>query len=309
MAITKSKVLIIGVTGYIGKNVCKASINLGHPTFILVRSLISADPAKAELINSFQESGVTALKGDLNDHESLVSAFRQVDVVISTVGGASLVDQIKILQAATEAGTIKRFFPSEFGIEVDRLDLEFKVADGLFGEKRKVRRAIEKSGIPYTYVAAGAFAGWFLATLCQENTRTPPRDKVTIWGDGNTRAILNDEDDIGTFTIKAIDDPRTKNRILIRPKENITSQNEAIALWEKKIGKTLEKTMVPKEDVFKLIHVQSPFPLNLPHAFRYYIFVKGAQTSFEFESNDVEATKLYPQVKYTTVSEYLDRFV
>ncbi|BBN12523.1 endonuclease III [Marchantia polymorpha subsp. ruderalis] len=34
---------------------------------------------------------------------------------------------------------------------------------------------------------------------------------------------------------------------------------------------------------------QSPFPLSLPHAFRYYIFVKGAQTSFEFGSNDVEA--------------------
>ncbi|BBN01143.1 protein MpLAR-like3 [Marchantia polymorpha subsp. ruderalis] len=182
MAITKSKVLIIGATGYIGKNVCKASVKQGHPTFILVRSLISADPAKAELIKSFQESGVTALK-------SLVSAFRQVDVVNSTVGGASLVDQIKILQAATEAGTIKRFLPSEFGIEVDRLELEFRMTDGLFGDKRKVRRAIEKFGIPYTYVA------WCLRRL----------------------------DNIGTFTIKAIDDHRTQNRILhIRPKENIT---------------------------------------------------------------------------------------
>lgn len=53
---------MIGATGYIGKNVCKASVNQGHPTFILVRSLISADPAKAELIKSFQESGVTVLK-------------------------------------------------------------------------------------------------------------------------------------------------------------------------------------------------------------------------------------------------------
>lgn len=62
MAITKSKALMTGATGYIGKNVCKASVNQGHPTFILVRSLISADPAKAELIKSFQESGVTVLK-------------------------------------------------------------------------------------------------------------------------------------------------------------------------------------------------------------------------------------------------------
>ncbi|PTQ42191.1 LOW QUALITY PROTEIN: hypothetical protein MARPO_0031s0156 [Marchantia polymorpha] len=119
-------------------------------------------------------------------------------------------------------------------------------------------------------------------------------------------AILKDEDDIGTFTIKPL---MIINRILqIRPKENITNQNEAIALWEKKISKTLEKTIVPEGEVVKLIE-KSPYPLNLPYAFRYYIFGKGAQTSFEFGSNDVEATELYPQVKYTTVSEYLDRFV
>ena len=46
-------------------------------------------------------------QGDLYDHESLVKAFKQVDVVISTVGHMQLGDQGKIIAAIKEAGNIK----------------------------------------------------------------------------------------------------------------------------------------------------------------------------------------------------------
>lgn len=40
------------------------------------------------------------------------------------------------------------------------------------------------------------------------------------------------------------------------------------------------------------------------------IFVKGDQTNFEIEpSFGVEASELYPDVKYTTVDEYVNQFV
>lgn len=67
-------------------------------------------------------------------------------------------------------------------------------------------------------------------------------------------AIFNKEEDIGTYTIKAVDDPRTLNKILyIRPPANTFSFNELVALWEKKIGKTLEKVYVPEEQLLKNI--------------------------------------------------------
>ena len=46
-------------------------------------------------------------QGDLYDHESLLKAIKQVDVVISTVGDAQLADQFKIVDAIKEAGNIK----------------------------------------------------------------------------------------------------------------------------------------------------------------------------------------------------------
>lgn len=58
-----------------------------------------------------------------------------------------------------------------------------------------------------------------------------------------------DEDDIATYTIKCIDDPRTLNKtIYIRPQENILTQNEVIAKWEKLSGKVLEKVHVPADE-------------------------------------------------------------
>lgn len=62
------------------------------------------------------------------------------------------------------------------------------------------------------------------------------------------------EEDIGTFTIKAVDDPRTLNKTLyLRLPANTLSFNELVALWEKKIDKTLEKVYVPEEGVLNLI--------------------------------------------------------
>ncbi|XP_059637198.1 phenylcoumaran benzylic ether reductase Betv6-like [Cornus florida] len=305
----KSKILIIGGTGYIGKFIVEASVKAGHPTFALVRESTVSDPVKGKLMDSFKNAGVTLLYGDLYDHESLVKAIKQVDVVISTVGHSQLVDQVKIIAAVKEAGNVKRFFPSEFGNDVDRVH-PVEPAKTAFSVKAQIRRAIEAEGIPHTYVASNCFAGYFLPTLVQPGATAPPRERVIILGDGNPKAIFNEEHDISTYTIKAVDDPRTLNKILyLRPSKNIYSFNELVSLWEKKIGKTLERIYVPEEKLLKDIQ-EATSPINVFLAIHHSVFVKGDHTNFEIEpSFGVEASELYPDVKYTTVEEYLDQFV
>lgn len=309
MAHQKSKVLIIGGTGYIGKFIVEASAKANHPTFVLVRETTVNDPAKGALIQNFKNLGGTLLYGDLYDHESLVKAIKQVDVVISTVGNMQLADQTKIIAAIKEAGNVKRFFPSEFGNDVDRVHA-VEPAKSAFAIKAQIRRAIEAEGIPYTYVSSNCFAGYFLPTLVQPGATSPPRDKVIILGDGNPKAIFNKEEDIGTYTIRAVDDPRTLNKVLyLKPPRNIYSFNELVALWEKKIGKVLEKVYVPEDKLLNDI-LESPIPINVILAINHSVFVKGDHTNFEIEpSFGVEASELYPDVKYTTVEEYLDQFV
>ncbi|KAJ8442000.1 hypothetical protein Cgig2_020145 [Carnegiea gigantea] len=294
MAAEKSKILVIGGTGYIGKYIVEASAKEGHPTFALVRQQTLSNPAKTTIIDKFKNLGVILLQGDLYDHEGLVAALKQVDVVISTVGFLQLADQVNIIAAIKEAGNIKRFFPSEFGNDVDRTNA-VEPARSIFEIKAKIRRAVEAEGIPHTYVSSNCFAGYFLPSLVQPGATTPPRDKVVILGDGNA---------------KAVDDPRTLNKIVyIRPPGNTYTFNELVALWEKKIGKTLEKIYVPEEQILKQIQEAAP-PTNVVMSIGHSVFVKGDQTNFDIEPYfGAEASELYPDVKYTTVDEYLNQCV
>ncbi|KAG5613341.1 hypothetical protein H5410_024622 [Solanum commersonii] len=301
----KSKVLIIGGTGYIGKFVVEASAKFGHPTFALVRETTISDPVKGKIVENFKNLGVTIINGDLYDHESLLKAIKQVDVVISTVGDAQLADQFKIVDAIKEAGNIKRFFPSEFGMDVDKVNAVEPIKS-TFVAQAKTRRAIEAAEIPYTYIACNYFAGPFLPNLVQPGATAPPQDKVIIPGDGNVKAVFNEEHDIGTYTIKAVDDPRTLNKTLyIRPPKNTLSFNELVAIWEKLISKTLEKIYIPGEQILKDIGT-SPTLINYMLACNHSTFVEGDHTNFEIEpSFGVEASEVYPDVKYTTVEEYM----
>ena len=61
--------------------------------------------------------------------------------------------------------------------------------------------------------------------------------------------IFVDEDDVATYTVKTIDDPRTLNKTLyLRPQENILTQRQLIEKWEKLLGRTLEKFHISAQD-------------------------------------------------------------
>nr|ACA60729.1 phenylcoumaran benzylic ether reductase 1 [Linum corymbulosum] len=302
----KSKILVIGGTGYIGKHIVEASAKAGNPTFALVRE--STLSSKSAVIDGFKSLGVTIVVGDVDDHEKLVKTIKEVDIVISALG-QQIPDQVKIIAAIKEAGNVKRFLPSEFGNDVDRTRAVEPV-NSIFQEKVKIRRAVEAAGIPHTFVSSNCFAGYFLPNLNQPGATSPPRENVIILGDGTAKAVYNKEQDIGTFTIKAAQDPRTLNKIVyIRPQSNTYSFNDLVALWEKKIGKTLQKIYIPEEQILKNIQ-EAEIPMNIIYALGHAVFVLGDQTYFEIEpSFGLEASELYPEVKYTTVEEYLDQFV
>lgn len=67
-----------------------ASAKAGHETFTLVRESTLSNLDKADTIEKFKSLGMKFFHGDLNNHESLPMAIKQVDVVISTVGFAQL---------------------------------------------------------------------------------------------------------------------------------------------------------------------------------------------------------------------------
>lgn len=304
----KAKVLIIGATGYIGKRLVKASIALGHPTFILYRPKTVSERDKCQMLMGFKMEGANLLQGSLDDHGSLVSALKQVDVVVSSVASDSILEQLKLIEAIKQVGTIKRYLPSEFGMDVDRMEHAIPPGNLVFIDKRTVRRAIEKANIPYTYISPNCFAGIFLAGLAQLATFMPPRDHVNIYCQGDKKCIWVDEEDAAMYTMMAIDDDRTLNKVLyIRPPANILTQMEVVRIWEKLIGKELNKTFLSQEEWLSTMNKVAFFE-QIAVAHLYQIFYCG-DLDFEVQgTRGVDSSDLFPDYKYVTAEEYLKRF-
>ncbi|KAK8471783.1 hypothetical protein PHAVU_002G032866 [Phaseolus vulgaris] len=315
----KDRILVLGPTGAIGRHIVWASLKAGNPTYVLVRDtpptvnkprlVTAANPeTREELLQNYKNSGAFLIQGDMNDHQSLVNAMKQVDVVICSFGRLLIEDQVKIIAAIKEAGNIKRFFPSEFGLDVDRHDSVEPVRE-VFEEKAKIRRIIEAEGVPYTYLCCHAFTGYFLRNLAQIDITVPPRDKIFIQGDGNVKGAYITEADVGSFTIEAANDPNALNKTVhLRLPANYLTLNEIVSLWEKKIGKTLEKIYVPEEKVLKDIQ-ESSFPNNYLLALYHSQQIRGDAVYEIDPAKDIEASEAYPYVKYSTVDEYLNQFV
>ncbi|KAK9091144.1 hypothetical protein Sjap_024321 [Stephania japonica] len=133
-----------------------------------------------------------------------------IEVVVSTVGGAGILHQLVLVEAIKAVGTMKRFLPSKFGHDIDRANPVEPVT--FYNKKQMVRRLIEALGIPYTYICCNSIAAWPYDDKHHPSDVLPPLDQIPIHGDGNIKAYFIDGEDIGKFTMKAIEDSRAINK-------------------------------------------------------------------------------------------------
>ncbi|VAH41733.1 unnamed protein product [Triticum turgidum subsp. durum] len=243
----KSRVLVVGGTGYIGRRIVKASLAQVHETYVLMRPEIGLDIDKLQMLLSFKAQGARLLEASLDDHRGLVAAVKQVDVVVSAMSGVhfrshNLHLQLKLVEAIKEAGNVKRFLPSEFGMDPARMGHALEPGRITFDEKMEIRRAIEEGNIPHTYISANCFAAYFVPNLCQMRTLLPPKEKVHVYGDGNVKGTdLANQVGIGHY---------------------------------------------------------------------YHIFYEGCLTNFDIrDDGEEEASLLYPEVQYTRMDEYMQRYL
>ncbi|KAA8529214.1 hypothetical protein F0562_033987 [Nyssa sinensis] len=303
------RVLIVGATGFIGRFIAEAGLDAGLPTYILVRSPATC-PSRAKTIKVLQEKGAIVIHGVVKDQEFMEKVLKEyeIDIVISAVGGANILDQLTLVHAINAVGTVKRFLPSEFGHDVDRAD---PVEPGLtmYKEKRRIRRLIEESGVPYTYICCNSIASWPYFDNTHPSEVLPPLDQFQIYGDGSVKAYFVAGTDIGKFTIKTVDDIRTLNKLVhFRPSCNFLNINELASLWEKKIGRTVPRVTVTEDDLLVAAR-ENIIPQSVVASFTHDIFIKGCQTNFSIDGpGEVEVSTLYPDESFRTVDDCFNDF-
>lgn len=86
---------------------------------------------------------------------------------------------------------MQRFIPSEFGSDPDKVRISrLDAGNNFYKHKSEIRRLVEAEGLPYTCISCNLFTSVLLPSLIQPGLKAPPRDKVTIFGDGNTKGLF-----------------------------------------------------------------------------------------------------------------------
>ncbi|KAB5524748.1 hypothetical protein DKX38_022497 [Salix brachista] len=266
------QVMIIGSVGFNGGFIAEVSLECGRPTYLLIRSEL-ASLCKASAIKFLEDRRASTM---YVTNTSLVREHK-IEMVISAVGGASIADQVKLVNAIEAAGTVKRikdrhalsynhFLPSEFGHDIDKAD---PVEPGLtmYEENRQVRRYIEEAGtFAATYFVAGS--------------------------------------DIGKLAIKSIVDNRTLNKTVhFRPPSSLLSTNELASLWEEKLGYKPPRVTITEGDLLADAR-EMRIPQSIVAAITHDIFIKSCQINYSLEQpNDVEVCSLYPELPFRTLDE------
>ena len=299
-----TRILIVGATGHLGRELVKAARQQSAEVHALVRPSTRRDPAR---MKPLLDAGATIHEGDLADDASLLRACRAVDVVISAVGGLQIGDEAALVRAVKEAG-VQRFVPSDFGLDPAAAG---PGSCALFDAKAAVQESVKKAGIPYTFVHSNGFFSYWafsLGDLSRLGGKLPP-DEVNVYGDGNVMGALTSVPDIATVTVRAVHDPRMRNQEL-HIRANTITQNLLIALWQTASGRTVARVGVPAAELEKVIAgatAPDQGMLLVGSQLHRSLWIRG--DSVKRVPTALEATEVYPDMAFQTIEQAFAQFV
>jgi uncharacterized protein YbjT (DUF2867 family) len=217
-------ILVTGATGTVGRSVVEQLVKRGADVRALVR-----DPAKASF-----PAGVTAVKGDLLDVESMRSALSGVSTLflLNAVVPDEFTQALIALNLAREAGIERIVY-----LSVIHSDVYVNVPH--FAGKYGVERMIEQMGLNATILRPAYFM----------NNEITIRDVVTGYGIypmpiGSKGLAMIDARDIGE--VAAIElirrersaEPLPRERINLVGPDTLTGA-KAAAIWSEVLGRTI----------------------------------------------------------------------
>lgn len=294
------KVLIAGATGNLGPHLIRELSNQGHQVSALVRTETLQNEDKMRILH---EAGVNIIEGDLDDPASLARACAGQDIVISAVGAGQIMQQVELARAAQAAG-VKRFIPSEFGVDPFAAASD---SSDLFQVKAKAQEEIKKIGIPMTPIYTNGFMEFWATGLGQLGPTAPP-DTVQYYGDGNKEIYMVSLPDIARYVHAIVEDDSTLNNELTIRSEK-TSQDGLINLWEQTSGKSVNKVPVSGTDLNQVIDRSTTPETMMQRVFAQLhrsVWIRGDGDIQR--KNVLNAAELYPEIKPLKLRDYLSYF-
>lgn len=260
---------------------------------------------------TIKERGVELRPMDTkSDQETLVSALKDIDILISAIGPMEQLEQIPLATAAKTAG-VKLFVPCAF-VTVMPVGVHI-----LRDQKEEVYNHMKRLHIPYVIIDVG----WWYQISFPEL----PSGKIDyavgipgqgIPGDGNVPSALTDLRDIGLYVARVIKDDRAVNKQVLVYNEMWTP-NQVCDLLEKLSGEKIPRKYDSLEQIEKEINDGYERMKENPGDFMVGLQVVGGQyrRSWGIKGENtpeyakylgyVTSKELYPDMKFTKLDEYL----
>ncbi|KAJ6575592.1 hypothetical protein DFH09DRAFT_981153 [Mycena vulgaris] len=255
MAFTPSKVLIFGGTGTIGQFIT-ASILRAKPAFeVLLFTSPNTASTKTELLSKWKAEGLSVVTGDVTNADEVLSAYQGVDTVISCVGRNVLQHQIELIRLAEETPSVKWFFPSEYGTDIEHND---KSPDEKPHQiKLKVRAFVrdQVKRLKVTYVVTGPyFDMWVNAIPCLEAAGGFVHEKKEAYviGEGDGKVGFCTMWDVGKSVVASLRNPEAAFNKALKVQSFVVTPNEVLAEYEKQTGANWKVTKTPLDAIREL---------------------------------------------------------
>ena len=228
------KLLVVGATGTLGRQVVRHALDEGHEVCCLVRSFQRAA--------FLREWGVQLFRGDLCKPETLPPALEGVEAVIdaATARPTDAINQVdwqgkvNLIQAVQQAGVERFIF---FSI----LDSEKYPHVPLMDIKRCTEKFLAESGLSYTILRPCGFMQGLIGQYA-----IPILEKQAVWvmGEAAPLAYMNTQD-IARFAIAALTNPDTVNRSFPLAGTRAWGAYEIVRLCERLSGQEGKVSRMP----------------------------------------------------------------
>lgn len=170
---------------------------------------------------------------DYGSRDSLVSALRGQDAIVSTLGTLALDRQLLLINAAATAG-VRRFIPSEFGSDTSN-----PKCAGLpvFHNKLATQKVLQEtaaagSGLSYTIICTGPFLDWGLT----RGFMSIKDKRVSLYDGGDTVFSTMTLPTICRAVCGVLAQPAETENRMVKVHDVATTQNKLFAMAKKAKG-------------------------------------------------------------------------
>ncbi|EXJ76737.1 uncharacterized protein A1O5_01245 [Cladophialophora psammophila CBS 110553] len=266
------KLLIFGATGLIGSRIAREIVR--HKSKFERVAVFTSQGTyefKASEIKGLEKEGVDIIVGDITNSDDVVKAYQDIDTVISCVGRNVIEQQVELVRLANESLTVHRFFPSEYGT-----DIEYGPASAHekpHQKKLQVRAALRACDrLDHTYVVVGPYADgepglYFGANpvVKEAGTFDVKNKEAVLLGDGNLKISFTTMKDVGKLVVLAALHPDASRNKALRVNSFTATDSEILKEFERQTGGQPWKVSYTSLDTLKKLE-QEAWEAGKPYA-------------------------------------------